>query len=318
MPTTDINSNVPWQQFTATASQTVFNTNFIALDESYVVVNVDGTDQTLTTDYAVTNVGDEDGFTVTFVSGLTAGQVVTIYTNTDFARTSQYSVSGRLSAGALEADFDKIAIGMKELRRDINRAATLDYDDTLSDLTLPTPAASKLIGYNSDASGFTTYEFADIDISIDTALSGLANGDILSYNGTNWVNAPSSISFTPTLTRGTAATVVDSYTTRQGLCTKTGKLVNFVISIQINGSNISAQGSGFNKITGLPFSCVQPYTPVYIGFNDLFSSSAVDRAVIVGTEIYFAVGKTSAYLSEDWDTASGAKYLQIAGHYYTS
>lgn len=137
MPSIDINSNTPRQQWVATASQTVFNTNFIAFDDDDVVVVVDGTVQA--SGYTITNLEDEDGFTVTFDSGLTGGEVVTVYRDSTIQRASQYQQDGRFDAAPLERDLDIIITILQEQERDLQRAALIDIDSTVQTVTLPNP-----------------------------------------------------------------------------------------------------------------------------------------------------------------------------------
>lgn len=152
MPSIDINSNAPRQQFVASASQTVFNTNFIAFASGDVVVVVDGT--TLSSGYTVTNLSNESGFTVTLDTGLTGGETVTIFRSTSISRDSQYQQDGRFDASPLERDLDVIITILQENRRDLDRAVVLDIDDTVSSISLPVAQADRLIKWNSAGNNF--------------------------------------------------------------------------------------------------------------------------------------------------------------------
>ena len=189
MPNVDIPENDARVQYTASAGQTVFVYDFILFDEDDVVVIREGTVLTLGNgDYSVTGVGVETGGTVVLASGATAGDLVTLYRRSAIRRDSQYQSDGKFDAPPFERDFDKITTILQDQRRDVARALTLDPEDTITSIALPVAEPNKLLAWNDDGTGFANTSYADISTSINTVLSNLASGDILTYNGTNWVN----------------------------------------------------------------------------------------------------------------------------------
>lgn len=190
MPNIDINSNAPRLQFTANAAQTEFSLNFIVFANTDLVVLVDGVTQTLTTHYAVSDLSDEDGATVTFVTPMTGGELVTIYRRSVISRQSQYQQDGRFDAEPLERDLDKITTYLQEQARDLARALVLDPEDTATSLTLPISNPGYALGWSAGGE-LTNISYANINSDIDTIFTSLTNGDLLKYNGTNWVNSTS-------------------------------------------------------------------------------------------------------------------------------
>ena len=181
MPNIDINSNVPRVQSTATASQTVFNTNFIALNAGDVVIDVGG--DIVSTGYAVTSIGNENGFTVTFDVGLTVGQIVTIYTQTSIERASQYSPDGRFDAEPLEEDLDRITVILKEFSRDISRVAKIDMAAAISSVTLPTPVDGQYLVWDGTSGNIVNATTTDgLVIGVDVqAYSAVLDATTASY-----------------------------------------------------------------------------------------------------------------------------------------
>jgi len=150
MPTIDIPDNDPRrQQVNASGGQTVFNYNFILLDEGDLVVIQEGTTLVLNTDYTVTGVGNESGGTFVLASGATAGDLVTYYGQTAIGRASQYQVDGRFDAPPLERDLDRITVILQEQSRDIERTVKLNVEDTNTSLELPAASANKALKWNS-------------------------------------------------------------------------------------------------------------------------------------------------------------------------
>ena len=81
-----IGATAPRIQYTATASQTVFTVPFEFLANADLAVYVNGTLKTLTTDYTLTGSNTTGGGSLTFVTGRTAGEIVTILGNLAYSR----------------------------------------------------------------------------------------------------------------------------------------------------------------------------------------------------------------------------------------
>lgn len=99
MTTTIINDIMPWNQFTATAAQTVFNCSYTA-DETTdidvyrrgVGVSADDVAQIIAASlYTVTFIGADRIVRVTFGAGVTLDDVITIVRNTPASRTNLYT-----------------------------------------------------------------------------------------------------------------------------------------------------------------------------------------------------------------------------------
>ena len=153
-----IGATTPRIQYTATASQTVFTVPFEFLANADLAVYVNGTLKTLTTDYTLTGANTTGGGSLTFVTGRTAGEIVTILGNLAYSRnTNKYTKFGLLPAEVLEADFDALQVQAKQLARDGQFAIRAPLTDTGSpSMFLPAVAtrASKVLGF--DASGNPT------------------------------------------------------------------------------------------------------------------------------------------------------------------
>lgn len=87
--------------YTATAAQTDFAFNFNYLEDSHVVVEIDGIDKTLTTDYTIVTSPEKK---VVLTSGATAGQLVRVKRVSDFGTDLVNFVNGSVLN---EADLDK-------------------------------------------------------------------------------------------------------------------------------------------------------------------------------------------------------------------
>jgi len=120
MATLTVGDLTPRLQYTATSGQTVFAYTFPIFADSDLKVYVGETLKTLTTDYTVSGAGTSSGGNVTFGSGLTAGDIVTIYRDLPVARTTDYQANGDLLAESLNDDLDKLTMMIQQVEYDVN------------------------------------------------------------------------------------------------------------------------------------------------------------------------------------------------------
>lgn len=155
-----IGATTPRIQYTATASQTVFSVPFEFLANADLAVYVNGTLKTLTTDYTLTGANTTGGGSLTFVTGRTAGDIVTILSNLAYSRdTNKYTKYGLLPAEVLEADFDAVQVQAKQLALADQFAIRAPLTDTgTPTMVLPAKAtrAEKLLSFDSNGNVSTT------------------------------------------------------------------------------------------------------------------------------------------------------------------
>lgn len=172
-----IDDVLPRSQFTASASQTVFNTNWTVDSTSDVVVyaraaGVDADDDTQlvsTTDYNVTLIGAQETVRVTFLSGRTVGDIITIiratpverqniYTNTNFTPSMLNSDFARLVLIGQQNELDRGAENGVGVRYNYSEEITLPKDQIL-----PILPAGHIWRMNSDNTAIETVDFGDGD-----------------------------------------------------------------------------------------------------------------------------------------------------------
>ena len=110
----------PRNQYTSAASQTAFTYAFPIFADADIKVYVGSTLKTLTTDYTVSGAGDDNGGTVTFVTGQTSGDIITLYRDMPVQRTSDYQTNGDFLADTVNDDFDKLAMMIHQVEYDLN------------------------------------------------------------------------------------------------------------------------------------------------------------------------------------------------------
>jgi hypothetical protein len=169
-----ISSTTSRNDYTAIAGQTVFPYTFKILVTSELKVYVDGVLKTETTHYTVSGATVATGGNVTFLTGLTVGQVVAIVDVPALTQLTSYSENDAFPAKTHENTLDKltrIALYLKEL---LNKTISLPISSALTGLSLPTPVATYFLRWNAAGDGLE-----NMDISTIGALSVAAYGKTL-------------------------------------------------------------------------------------------------------------------------------------------
>jgi hypothetical protein len=146
--------NTSRDQYTATSGQTVFPYTFEIFNKDDVVVVQNSTTLSEGTDYTVSGVGNNNGGNITFTSGATAGDTITLYRDMAYERTTDYQTSGDFLAAEVNADFDRLWLAVQQNEEVDSRAVRKPITDSESiNVELPVAAAraNKLLGF--DASG---------------------------------------------------------------------------------------------------------------------------------------------------------------------
>ena len=120
-------------QYVASAAQTTFDYPFPIFEDADLVVDIDGTTKTLTSDYSVTGAGADTGGTIVLVVATVGGEIVTIYRQTAITRTTDFQQNGPLSSKSFNDQLDKLTVIAQELDAAIQRClripTTAEVDD---------------------------------------------------------------------------------------------------------------------------------------------------------------------------------------------
>lgn len=150
-----IADNTPRKAYVATAGQTDFPYTFEILAQTDLKVLKNGATLALSTHYTVSGVGNENGGTVTLVTGAAIGDEIVVYRDMPLSRTTDYQLGARLNPDTLDADLDRVLLGVQQVERDVSRALALSPADLFSpteDFVLPDTQAriSKFLAFDTD------------------------------------------------------------------------------------------------------------------------------------------------------------------------
>jgi len=101
---------------------TVFPYSFRIIDQTHLVVTVDGVEMALTTDYTVDGVGNSNGGNVTMLVAPANGTVVLRYRDVPYTREEDYQSNGDLREETLDDDIDLREMQIQQIAEAIVRA----------------------------------------------------------------------------------------------------------------------------------------------------------------------------------------------------
>lgn len=154
-----LNANAARNEYTAGASQTIFNYTFKIYETTDLDVYVtpagqECSDSDLTTSYSVAGVGAEDGGSITLTTPTSSGDLVTIVSSIPTNRTTDYQNNGDFRPDTVNDDFDRTVSLVKQAEEAANRSLVFaDCLQNATSLSLPAPESERLVRWKSDLSG---------------------------------------------------------------------------------------------------------------------------------------------------------------------
>ena len=187
-----ITPNDTRDEYTATASQTVFSYTFKIYEDTDLNVyqTLAGATANDTTDiitaYTVTGAGDEDGGTITLTTGASAGDLITIVSGIPENRTVDYQTNGDFLPATVNDDNDRVVSLAKQTSDRVNR--TLAFQESqqgFSGLDLPLPESQKYLRWKADLSGVEN-STADGTVIAPAATRSTLTGNVTFTDNSNF------------------------------------------------------------------------------------------------------------------------------------
>jgi hypothetical protein len=184
-----LNANAARNEYTATASQTIFNYTFKIYETTDLDVYVtpagqECSDSDLTTSYSVAGVGAEDGGSITLTTPTSAGDLVTIVSSIPTNRTTDYQNSGDFRPDTVNDDFDRTVSLVKQAEEAANRSLVFaDCLQNATSLSLPTPESERFVRWKNDLSGLENTDPPSAVVTDTTLVSTRDYGTLRAVTG---------------------------------------------------------------------------------------------------------------------------------------
>ena len=175
-----LNANDVRDEYTASAGQTVFNYTFkiytsTDLDVYVTPAGQECSDSDLTTAYSVTDVGNEDGGTITLATPASSGDLVTIVSSIPTNRTTDYQNNGDFRPDTVNDDFDRVVSLVKQIDDKANRSLQFPpCRQNVSSLSLPSPNAGNFLRWRQDLSGLENVTINNTGIQAGVSVANYA------------------------------------------------------------------------------------------------------------------------------------------------
>ena len=334
--TISLSNNVARQSYAVAqgVTQSVFTVSFAFFDDDDLNVYVDGTLQTLTTNYTVTG-GDGSTGTVTMasgseVTGITGGSTVVITRDIDLDRTTDFPASGPFAVGTLNTELDKMTAQFADRKDDEDRSIRLqDFDEDQSmELPLKADRLGKVLGFNATTGAVEagptiadTQTLAAITADIGT-LADIEDGT----DATDAIQTVAGISANVTTVAGVSANV----TTVAGISSNVTSVandasdigtvassianVNTVAGIDANITTVAGISSDVTAVAG-DATDIGAVAGKATEIGRLGTTAAVADLAILGTADAVSDMNTLAAISSDITSAAGvsANITTVAG-----
>ena len=279
---------------TAAAGATVFPYNFRILDKRDLLVTVNGVARTVDAHYTVSGVGAAGGGNVTFLSQLAGGEVVMRKRNMKLERLTDYQNLGDLRSPTLNNDQDAPVMMVQQLADDVARSLRIrpDYPLPVS-VELPTPEASRLIGWNADGSALrNTDPSGPGDLALRSDLADATGGGELVAFGDPI--APSYLKTTSDIINGERVSVLRGISTTEWSGIRAG-------------TNSKAFHVGINDMLAQMGA---------IGYGDLYFPAGfygVGAPLSVPSNVSISGVRGRTWLRPEYNPAGGTMLLNVSG-----
>lgn len=238
-----ISSTTNRRNYTGNGVTTDFPFPYKFLANADLKVYQEGTLKTITTHYTVTGAGDDAGGTVTFLVAPANLDDVVIIRDPAILQGLDLVENDNLPAESLENSFDLITMVAQRLDDRISRAFVLnDADVSGPDLTIPSPVADELIGWNSAGDALESKEVALLGaISIPVSIA---------QGGTGSATAADARSALAVLSSAEHQTQIATRFTADGTADAITGTLSPAIASYVTGLRVTTTPSGSNTVTG--------------------------------------------------------------------
>lgn len=243
-------NQTPYIQYVATNGQTVFPYPFVITQDADLAVIVNKVALATDSGYALSGVGNPTGGNLTFTSGRTAGDIITLYRDIGIQRISQIAQNSGFSSALFNAEYNNVYLILQQLAESqASFGLSIPITNNPPPVVQLTPAnyAGKYLAF--DANGNPTPAALTSSGTLTTAiLAGfqaltVAAGDVRNYGAVSGANCTSAVS------AAAAANGQVVFPAGNWIISSNPSVPNDVVLLTLPGSTCSGTGASTFDLT---------------------------------------------------------------------
>ena len=171
--------------YTGNGTTDEFSFPYLVYATSHLAVTIDGVS---TSAYTLSGIGNQAGVTLTFTTAPANGTAIIIQRIVPYDQQTDFENFDGNPADVTEKQFDLLAMQTQQIDEQLNRSILAPIGTTLTTNTITGTIDSTVRALTITTAGPASSTLASVSSTLDTALTGLASGDYLRYDGSNWLN----------------------------------------------------------------------------------------------------------------------------------
>lgn len=216
-------------------------------------------------DYTVDLEDDGEGGSITFDTAPATGTIGLIKNDLAITQTANLPTEGNFNEETVETALDRIVMQNIQQQEELSRAISIKIEDPLAQsgtqvfVAASTDRGGQVLLWSEDGDVIEAATISSLGEDLDTILSSLTVGDLLQWNGSNWVN-------------------VDLGNVIDGLATATPEVGDTIPFKDISDGNNPKEAT-YTQIFTLYAGITHQYTGAQIAGSTALTSSAASIAI---------------------------------------
>ena len=284
--------------YTGDNSTVAFSFPYLFYSDSDITVTIDGVQKTLNGggayDFTVTGVENPAGGTVTFNNAPLTGVTIVIQRIVDYNQETDFENFDGNPAEVTEKQFDLVVMQTQQLAEQQNRTILTPVTTVLDSNIIGGTIDSTARALTITTAGLSTSLLASFGSDLDVILTSETSGDLLQYNGSNWVN-------TTTLT---GDLTISGDNTHSGDLTLSGTNTH-------SGNNTFSGDNTFNNAIATPRVNRTTSAGLNLDDNLVLNAGGGTNATLKETLLITGRSGSSAHILLQEDTDNGTNTVTI-------
>ncbi len=290
-----VNTTTTKDLYTGDDTETVFSYTFRILDDDHIKVEIKNsagtiTEQTITTHYTVSGVGDTAGGAITFVTAPASTDTIIFTRDVPIKQDTDYQENDTFPAESHEEALDKLTMIAQQIDEATERTVKTDASVIGFDGTLPTPSANSAIGFDGSGTGLAIITALETG---DLVIGGSQVNGVMTFTTATSIGSEDNLTFDGSTLALTGAATVSSTLSVTGVMDVASDIVhagdtNNKIGFTTDTQTFTTGGSSRMDITdlGVRLGATGARVTAVLDEDDLVTDSATALATQQSIKAY--------------------------------